>query len=508
MSSAGKGLEEPKAEAEKKEASSVEARLLEAAVKHQLGYDKAPEDQGWNWPTADGRLRSWAGGPDKQHMDWSKYREGFAWYDPNNAETFDGYKLPHHDISHDGHLVVVLRGVMSAGAAIQGSRGGVDIPEADVDAVKAHLAKHYREFDRTPPWEQQKASEPVQVKEPQGNLEVDKKMPENTIEGKVEAPVEKPTIAESKGKGLVAAEAVSTMEVDQRRVLRESVVRRLKGGSLKEQWEAPIGLAPAPASRLRNFVIVSEVMAGKAGDTVTVPYVKDFDMDILEEVGHALTPKTGLTGTVTTDLKEAAATTDVSYADVDKMTEDVMAQLEAKFEQASYRAEDKDLLDLLIADADVPEVDHSSDTTADFKASYIAEALGKLMGEGKEVNFGDAVVVINAAMYEKLLEDIAGSTALAFARPDAIRDGQIRQLMGVNISTANYLPTTGTTTKKYSAYLIHKNALVLAPKRELLIETERNTRDRQVKLTGSHTFGDKILDDKAAVEIKTAFVAP
>jgi hypothetical protein len=72
--------------------------------------------------------------------------------------------------------------------------------------------------------------------------------------------------------------------------------------------------------------------------------------------------------------------------------------------------------------------------------------------------------------------------------------------MGVNIAIGNYLPTV---TSKYSAYLIHRNAAVLAPKRELLLETERNTRDRKVKLTGSHTFGRVILDNKATVEIKT-----
>jgi hypothetical protein len=140
-------------------------------------------------------------------MDWGKYREGFAWYDPENADSFQGYKLPHHDVSHDGRLVVVLRGVQAAGAAVQGSRGGVDIPNADVDSVKAHLARHYREYDRTPPWEQEKASESqVQVREPQPNLEVEKKMPEAPIEPKEEkpapaTPVEKIALPEAKGKG-------------------------------------------------------------------------------------------------------------------------------------------------------------------------------------------------------------------------------------------------------------------------------------------------------------------
>jgi hypothetical protein len=84
-------------------------------------------------------------------MDWAKYRRGFAWYDSKNVETFGGYKLPHHDVK-DGKLVTVRRGVIAAGNAVQGSRGGVDIPSVDLPGVKAHLGKHYGSMDMTPPW--------------------------------------------------------------------------------------------------------------------------------------------------------------------------------------------------------------------------------------------------------------------------------------------------------------------------------------------------------------------
>jgi hypothetical protein len=42
---------------------------------------------------------------------------------------------------------------MAAGAVMQGSRGGVELPKSDVDRVKGHLAKYYRKLDQTPPWE-------------------------------------------------------------------------------------------------------------------------------------------------------------------------------------------------------------------------------------------------------------------------------------------------------------------------------------------------------------------
>jgi hypothetical protein len=417
-------------------------------------------------------------------------------------------------------------------AAIQEAvvRHAMDYGKASEDSerdarVEGRLAGHFREFDRTPPWEAEKASETVQAGKPQENLEVERKLPskpENTekpVEEKkvieLAAPAPSPGPAPT-GKGIVAAESAGEMETDRRIVdkevrlkkqqeIREAIVKRLRGGSLKEQWNAPVGLVPAPAARLRNFVIVSQIMVGAAGDTVTVPYVKDFDLDILANVGDTFTPKTGLTGTVTTTLKEAGATTDVTYADIEKMTEEIMGRLEGNFEQAAFRAEDKDILDLLYADASVPELDKSAESGTNlFPASYIAEALGVMGAQGKEVQADQCVLVINWACYDYLLRDIAGTQALAFARPDVIRSGVIGSLMGVAIAIGNYLP--GAT--KYSAYLIHRNAAVLAPKRELLLETERNTRDRKVKLTGSHTFGRVLLDDAAAVEILTNIAVP
>jgi hypothetical protein len=41
---------------------------------------------------------------------------------------------------------------MSAAAVMQGSRGGVDLPKADIKRVKSHLAKYYAKMDDTPPW--------------------------------------------------------------------------------------------------------------------------------------------------------------------------------------------------------------------------------------------------------------------------------------------------------------------------------------------------------------------
>ena len=69
-----------------------------------------------------------------------------------NKENFTAYKLLIADVV-DGKLKAVPRGVMAAGNVMQGSRGGVDLPERDIDRVKSHLAKYYAKMDDMAPWD-------------------------------------------------------------------------------------------------------------------------------------------------------------------------------------------------------------------------------------------------------------------------------------------------------------------------------------------------------------------
>jgi hypothetical protein len=99
---------------------------------------KAPEDA------------AWAAGTEVGAASVDDLKVMCAWFDSSTPEVKGSYKLPHHTQANKS---TVWRGVMAAGNAIQGSRGGVDIPPGDFDGVKSHLGKHYAEFDKTPPWE-------------------------------------------------------------------------------------------------------------------------------------------------------------------------------------------------------------------------------------------------------------------------------------------------------------------------------------------------------------------
>ena len=52
-----------------------------------------------------------------------------------------------------GRLVAVPHAIIAAGNVMQGSRGGVDLPQSDIDRVKSHLAKYYKKMGEEAPWQ-------------------------------------------------------------------------------------------------------------------------------------------------------------------------------------------------------------------------------------------------------------------------------------------------------------------------------------------------------------------
>jgi hypothetical protein len=119
------------------------------AVPHFQDLPMADRDREWDGSAAEKRVRAWAGAEDGPN---AEYRDAHVWYDDENPDNFGSYKLLIADVI-GGKLTAVPRGVMAAGAVMDGSRGGVDLPKGDIDRVKSHLAKYYAKMGDTAPWE-------------------------------------------------------------------------------------------------------------------------------------------------------------------------------------------------------------------------------------------------------------------------------------------------------------------------------------------------------------------
>jgi hypothetical protein len=101
-------------------------------------FPLAPRDRARDGAAAEKRVRAWADAEDKPN---GKYRDAHIWYDAGSKQDFTGYKLLFTDIVNGRH-VAVPRAIMAAGNIMQGSRGGVDLPESDITRVRNHLAKY------------------------------------------------------------------------------------------------------------------------------------------------------------------------------------------------------------------------------------------------------------------------------------------------------------------------------------------------------------------------------
>ena len=85
-------------------------------------------------------------------LGWRGVANAHAWYDGSSSppERKEAYKLPHHKLE-GGDLVLSRRGVQRAMAALNGARGGTQIPESDRRKVYQHLKAHYEEMDEEAP---------------------------------------------------------------------------------------------------------------------------------------------------------------------------------------------------------------------------------------------------------------------------------------------------------------------------------------------------------------------
>lgn len=125
-------------------------RFVTRGVVAHTGYPTVTT--AWDASAAVDRWKKWSssdGSGDKEKIDWVKFAKCFLWFDDKEPESFGSYKYPHHDIVVD-KPATVWAGVVAAASRIDQSKG---IPAGDIAKMKAHLAEHYKEFDKVAPWQ-------------------------------------------------------------------------------------------------------------------------------------------------------------------------------------------------------------------------------------------------------------------------------------------------------------------------------------------------------------------
>ncbi len=110
--------------------------------KDQVGHPEfshtPPSTRKWDPVGAVQRVRAFAGGPAKQDVDWSVYRQAFA-HVSGDGSRFGDYGFPHHDVVY-GHLVSIRAGLDAAVSKLKVS----DLSDEDKRSVAQHLVAEYR----------------------------------------------------------------------------------------------------------------------------------------------------------------------------------------------------------------------------------------------------------------------------------------------------------------------------------------------------------------------------
>ena len=309
---------------------------------------------------------------------------------------------------------------------------------------------------------------------------------------------------DTEGRGSVE-EATSVRERN------EAILENLRKG-VEEQWSVAIPKSThEAAAHIRDFCYESPVLENAAGDRIDIPYVTDFDLKLLGSVGASTTCETGVISSTYATIVENHAWTRVGYHEVEKYDSNILEQINSVFARAAIRAEDRRILTAIGNEASTDfasQIDHSGVGT-DFVANWIPAAIGDLMAAGKDISPGECVAYLSPEMYEALLVELGSSTPAALVTPDVLKNGRVTEYMGIHLVVG---PKTwisdklsGSTTSHYCAIIGRlKRGVVFAPKRDVLIETERDTTERDLKITGSHTMAVKVIDPAEMVEILTS----
>jgi HK97 family phage prohead protease len=138
-------------------------RLELQVVQRFLDLPLSDRGREWDASAAKDRVRTWADATEAPNQKYAKC--WVFWESP--GDEFGQYKLPIADLV-DGILTAIPRGIFAAAAAVQGARGGLNIPEDELPAVQRHLGSYYRKMRKkfdddsiVAPWELGEDAEPV-----------------------------------------------------------------------------------------------------------------------------------------------------------------------------------------------------------------------------------------------------------------------------------------------------------------------------------------------------------
>lgn len=137
--------------------------ILTAAAIGSTSLPMAERNQHWDGLAAQKGIFEWAKTEDG--YDTTKLAKAFLWRDSNgNPQLKGSYKLPFTEVI-EGVLMAIPKAIFAAASAMEGARGGVNIPESDKTAIRGKLKTLYSKIEGnpTPPFSSEKTDETIET---------------------------------------------------------------------------------------------------------------------------------------------------------------------------------------------------------------------------------------------------------------------------------------------------------------------------------------------------------
>lgn len=117
------------------------------AVDPELDLPFADREREWDSNKAVASIRQYTNSVDEPSDDYGDY---FFYYDEKAEDNFTAYKLPFVDII-DGEANIIPKAIFAIAGALQGARGGLDVPTTDrqeiINKVNSLYIRMAKEFD-------------------------------------------------------------------------------------------------------------------------------------------------------------------------------------------------------------------------------------------------------------------------------------------------------------------------------------------------------------------------
>jgi len=152
--SSGTGQWDLSTKQEKKDEPAL--RLVRTVPSYQ-DHPIADVDE-WDESRARDQIASWAGGPDKEDIDWDKFKKGFFWYNESESENKTAYSYPYVYII-DGEPKAADKGIYAVASYLDQG----DIPDDAKSTIRNQLEKYYDKMDETAPWNEDNTENKLEV---------------------------------------------------------------------------------------------------------------------------------------------------------------------------------------------------------------------------------------------------------------------------------------------------------------------------------------------------------